>query len=130
MPALSTRNSTLPAFTSLMALATSKVTVPVFGLGIKPRGPSTLPSFPAERIMSGVAIGPSFHDFLHDILAADEFGAGFLRFADFFAARDHQHAHGFSETVRQSYGSAHHLVGVFGIHAQIDGQFDRFVELR
>src|SRR6266567_3372906 len=59
MPALSTRNSTLPALTSLMALATSKVTVPVFGLGISPRGPSTLPSLPAERIMSGVAITAS-----------------------------------------------------------------------
>src|SRR5229473_433026 len=59
IPALSTRNSTLPAFTSLIALATSKVTVPVFGLGIRPRGPSTLPSFPAERIMSGVAITAS-----------------------------------------------------------------------
>src|SRR2546429_4953141 len=59
MPALSTRNSTFPAFTSLIALATSKVTVPVLGLGIRPRGPSTLPSFPAERIMSGVAITAS-----------------------------------------------------------------------
>ena len=31
------------------------VTVPVFGLGIRPRGPSTLPSLPTARIMSGVA---------------------------------------------------------------------------
>src|ERR1700677_3643029 len=59
MPVLSTRNSTLPALISLMALATSTVTVPVLGLGIRPRGPSTFPSLPAERIMSGVAIPAS-----------------------------------------------------------------------
>src|SRR4029077_8391367 len=41
---LSVRNSTLPAFTSCTALATSKVTVPVLGFGIRPLGPSTLPS--------------------------------------------------------------------------------------
>ena len=35
------------------------VTVPVFGLGIRPRGPSTLPSLPTDRIMSGVAITAS-----------------------------------------------------------------------
>src|SRR5690348_18294412 len=40
IPALSTRNSTLPALDSLTALATSNVTVPVFGFGIRPRGRS------------------------------------------------------------------------------------------
>src|SRR4029077_9232664 len=59
MPALSTRNSTLPALVSFTALVISMVTVPVFGLGIRPRGPSTLPSLPAARIMSGVAITAS-----------------------------------------------------------------------
>src|SRR5208337_5571524 len=59
MPVLSTRNSTLPALISLIALATSTVTVPVFGFGIRPRGPSTLPSLPTERIISGVAITAS-----------------------------------------------------------------------
>src|SRR5450631_1740566 len=59
MPVLSTRNSTLPALISWIALTTSTVTVPVFGLGIRPRGPSTLPSLPTERIMSGVAITAS-----------------------------------------------------------------------
>src|SRR5947207_10253448 len=46
MPVLSTRNSTLPALISLIALAMSVVTVPVFGFGISPRGPSTLPRRP------------------------------------------------------------------------------------
>src|SRR6185436_4419760 len=52
---LSTRYSTLPALISFTALPTSNVTVPVFGLGISPRGPSTLPSLPTDFIMSGVA---------------------------------------------------------------------------
>src|SRR4029077_5854048 len=41
IPVLSTRNPTLPALISLIALAMSVVTVPVFGFGIRPRGPST-----------------------------------------------------------------------------------------
>src|ERR1700744_1234463 len=56
---LSVRNSILPALISLTAAVTSEVTVPVFGLGIRPRGPSTLPRRPTERIMSGVAIRAS-----------------------------------------------------------------------
>src|SRR5260370_40722617 len=55
IPVLSTRNSTLPALTSLTAFATSIVTVPVLGLGMRPRGPRILPSLPTERIMSGVS---------------------------------------------------------------------------
>src|SRR6185295_2317173 len=50
MPVLSTRNSTLPALISRTAFAMSTVTVPVFGFGIRPRGPSTLPSLPTARI--------------------------------------------------------------------------------
>ena len=37
------------------ALATSKVTVPELGFGIKPLGPNTLPNLPTTPIMSGVA---------------------------------------------------------------------------
>ena len=46
LPALSTRNSTLPALASRTARPMSKVTVPSFGFGMSPRGPSTLPSRP------------------------------------------------------------------------------------
>src|SRR5215467_5458281 len=56
---LSVRNSTLPALISFTALAMSKVTVPVLGLGMRPLGPSTLPSLPTDFIMSGVAITAS-----------------------------------------------------------------------
>ena len=55
MAVLSTRYSTLPALISFTALPTSKVTVPVLGLGMRPRGPRTFPSFPTDLIMSGVA---------------------------------------------------------------------------
>ena len=40
---------------SRTALATSLVTVPTFGFGISPLGPSTRPSRPTRPIMSGVA---------------------------------------------------------------------------
>src|SRR6266404_5977482 len=56
---LSVRNSTLPALISFTALAMSKVTVPVLGFGIRPLGPSTLPSLPTDFIMSGVEITAS-----------------------------------------------------------------------
>ena len=55
IPLLSTRNSIFPALSSLTALATSIVTVPALGFGIRPRGPSTLPSGPSWPITSGVA---------------------------------------------------------------------------
>ncbi len=59
IPAFSTRNSTLPAFSSLTARPTSKVTVPALGLGIRPLGPRTLPSRPTWPMRSGVATARS-----------------------------------------------------------------------
>src|SRR5262249_9453856 len=59
LPALSTLNSTRPAFTSLTAFAVSSVTVPVFGFGMRPRGPSTLPSLRTSAMASGVATATS-----------------------------------------------------------------------
>src|SRR3989442_8508231 len=59
LPALSTRNSTLPAFASRAARGTSNVTVPSFGFGMRPRGPSTFPSRPTCPMRSGVAIAVS-----------------------------------------------------------------------
>ena len=42
-----------------MALATSGVTVPVFGFGIRPRGPRTRATRPTLAIWSGVAMATS-----------------------------------------------------------------------
>ena len=55
MAVLSTRYSTLPALMSAMALATSGVTVPLLGFGMRPLGPRTRPMRPTRPIMSGVA---------------------------------------------------------------------------
>ena len=83
LPPASLRNSTLPALYSLTALATSGVTVPARGEGIRPRGPSTRPSGPTTPIMSGrgdahVEIGPAVLDLLGQFFAADVVGAGRL----------------------------------------------------
>src|SRR5919205_461793 len=56
---LSTRKLIFPPLIAVMALATSVVTVPVFGLGIKPRGPRILAIRPTLAIWSGVAIAAS-----------------------------------------------------------------------
>src|SRR5436309_1800664 len=58
-PVLSVRNSTRPPLASRTALATSKVTVPDFGFGMSPRGPSTRPRRPTWPMRSGVAIATS-----------------------------------------------------------------------
>src|SRR2546422_769399 len=55
IPLLSTRNSILPAFSSLTARATSIVTVPALGFGIRPRGPRIFPRGAICPIRSGVA---------------------------------------------------------------------------
>src|SRR5688572_28061362 len=56
IPVLSILKSILPAFTSFTALPTSSVTVPDLGLGIRPRGPNTLPNLPTLAITVGVQI--------------------------------------------------------------------------
>src|ERR1019366_1313403 len=59
LPILSLRYSTRPPLNSVTALVTSMVTVPVLGLGINPRGPSTRPSPPTLPMSSGEAIATS-----------------------------------------------------------------------
>ena len=56
MPNLSTLKAIFPFLTSSTALATSGVTVPDLGLGIKLRGPNTRPSLAIIAITSGVAM--------------------------------------------------------------------------
>jgi len=56
IPAFSTRNSIWPPLAAFTASATFMVTVPSFGFGISPFGPSTFPSRPTRPIMSGVAM--------------------------------------------------------------------------
>ena len=86
LPYRSVRYSTLPPLNSATARATLGVTVPVFGFGIRPRGPSTRPSRPTRGIMSGVAIAsrsssmsPSSNVF-GEIVGTDDVGAGVAGF--------------------------------------------------
>ena len=112
------------------------VTVPVFGFGISPRGPRTLPRRPTDFIMSGVAIsgievGPVFLlDLLDHLLAAHEIRACGFGLANFFAGRNHQNFLRLAQPVRQNDRAAHHLVRVLRIDAQPQRHFDGFVELR
>src|SRR6056297_254950 len=55
-PAFSALNCTSPPLAFLTASATSMVTVPTLGFGIRLRGPRTLPRRPTIGIMSGVAM--------------------------------------------------------------------------
>src|SRR5271156_2066496 len=118
---LSVRNSTLPALISRMPAATSLVTVPVLGLGIRPRGPSTLPRRPTDFIMSGVAIKASksvqLSFWIRSTMSSppDEVGPGSFRFTQTLAGGDDRYPLGFAQSVGQDYGTADHLVGVLGV---------------
>ena len=136
-PAPSCRCGTPPCRLSLPArlCATSKVTVPVFGFGIRPLGPRTLPSRPTDFITSGVAIRASksvqfsLCDLLDHIFAANEIGAGRFGFLHLVAGGDDQNFLRLAQTVRQNDGAAHHLVGVLGIDSETHGDFDGLIEL-
>src|ERR1700730_6033749 len=78
----------------------------------------------------GFKVRPALLDFLHHIVAADEIRAGFLRFANLLAARDHKNALRLAQPVRQHDGAANHLVGLLRIHSQVQDELDRLIELR
>src|SRR3984885_12653859 len=59
MPALSVRYRTWPDLAFFTASATFGVTVPTFGLGIRPRGPSIWPNWPTMLMASGLAMTTS-----------------------------------------------------------------------
>src|SRR4051812_24063698 len=94
----STRNSILPPLMSVTALTTSGVTVPVFGLGIRPRGPRTRPRRPTLPIMSGgdhgVEVDPAAVDLLDELVATDDVGSGLTRRLGLVAVGEDQHARG------------------------------------
>ena len=101
----STRNSILPPLMSVTALATSGVTVPVFGFGIRPRGPSTRPRRPTLPIMSGVATTaskssqPPF-DLLDQLVATDDVGAGLTGGVGLVGVGEHEDPGGLAGAVR------------------------------
>ena len=77
-----------------------------------------------------VEVGPAALDLVDQLLAADEVGAGLLRFFLLVAAGNRQHALALAEPVRQDDGAADHLIGVLRIDAKAKRELDRLVELR
>ena len=136
MPALSARNCTWPALAFFTASATSCVTVPTFGFGIRPRGPENLTELPddAHRVGRGdrdVEIDLAFLDLGRQIVEADDIGAGRLgRLGLARPARIPRRA----RVLPVPWGSTSEprtdLVGLLGIDAEIDRHVDRLVELR
>ena len=106
MPVLSTRNSTLPALISLIACATFGVTVPVFGFGMRPRGPSTFPETPHSPHHVGrrddrVEVDPPAENLLDQLVAADVVRPGLRRLLLLVGAGNGEHPLGLAEAVRQ-----------------------------
>ena len=134
MPALSTRNCTWPALALRTAWATSGVTVPTFGFGIRPRGPRIWPSVPTTRIVSGEAITTS--KFMLPALTCSArssmptMSAPAARgFFGLGALREHGDALGLAGAVGHHDGAANDLVGLLRVDAELHGDVDRLVEL-
>ena len=91
MPALSTRYVTWPALAFFTAVATSGVTVPTFGFGMRPRGPEDLAELAddAHGVRAGdhdVEIDLAGLDLLGQVFDADDVGARGLRRSAFLPA--------------------------------------------
>ena len=123
IPVLSTRNSTLPALISLIACATFGRD----GAGLRVRHQAARAEHLAEapdaahhvgRRDDRVEVHPAAEDLLDDLVAADEVGAGFLRFLLLVGAGNRQHPLALAEAVGQDDRAAHHLVRVLRIDAR------------
>ena len=134
-PALSTRNSILPAFASRTAFSRSNVTVPVFALGIEPartEDPAELADL-AHHVGGRddlIEVEPTLLDLRDHVVGAHEVGPGALRLLDLLALREDEDADRLARPVRKDDRAADHLVGVLGIHAETRRDLDRLVELR
>ena len=111
------------------------VTVPTFGFGIRPRGPSTLPSRPTSGIRSGVAMQRSKSivppwTIVTRSSAPTTSAPAALRLIGLGAAGEHRDPQGAAGAVRQIDHAADHLIGMLGIDAEIYRDFDGLVELR
>ena len=104
------------------ALPTLNVTVPAFGFGMRPRGPSTRPSWPSWPIWSGVAIStskssqPSLIFWMYS--APTKSAPAASRFTRLVADGDDEHANRLAGARRQHDGAAHDLIGVTRIDAE------------
>ncbi len=134
IPAFSTRNSTWPPLAALTASATFGVTVPSFGFGIRPLGPSTLPSRPTMPIMSGVAMTRSKSIVPPWIVsirssAPTTSAPALRRLLGLVALGEDGDAHVLAGAGGEGDDAAHHLVGMARIDAEVQRDLDRLVEL-
>jgi len=100
------RKVILPPLMSVTAFVTSMVTVPVFGFGIRPRGPRIRAIRPILAIWSGVAIAasklqPAFLNAGDQLVGADHVRAGGLGLGGLVAGSEHDDARGLAGAVRQ-----------------------------
>ena len=135
MPALSLRNSTLPALYSATVLPISGVTVPARGDGIRPARTEHFTQRADElhhvrRRDAGVEVGPAAFDLVGQVFFADEIGAGRLGFFGLRTLGEHDDALLLADAVRQHDRAADHLFGLGVVDAQADRDFDRLIELR
>src|SRR3989442_8235652 len=79
---------------------------------------------------AGIEINPAARDFLHEIVTADELGAGLFGLLDFVTRGDDANFLGLAQTMGQYHGTADHLIGVLRIHTEAHVKLDRFIELR
>ncbi len=131
----STRNSILPPLMSATALATSGVTVPVFGFGIRPRGPRTRPRRPTLPIRSGVATtaSKSSRPLVTSSISSSSptMSAPAARgLLGTLTGGEDQDPGGLAGAVRQVDGAADHLVGLARVDTQAHGDLDGRVVLR
>src|SRR5215813_10771018 len=134
IPALSTRNSSLPALISFTALPISTVTVPVRGFGMSPRGPRTLPIRPTTAIMSGVAtvLSKSNQPSLIFLIRSSPptKSASLLCFFFLLPFSEGQNSDRLPHTVRQTYCTSNVLIRLPWIHTQSHSHLNGFVKLR
>ena len=79
---------------------------------------------------AGVEIDPAVFDLLGQVFLADFVGSGFLGGDREIALGEHHHPLAAADAMRQHHGAADDLVGLLGIDAQADMDFDGLIELR
>ena len=109
--------------------------MPVFGFGIRPRGPSTRPSRPTLPIWSGrrdrdVEVGEALLDALGEIGGADDVGAGLLGLLGLVALGEDGDADVAAGAVREHERAAELLVRVADVEPEAEVHLDGLVELR
>ena len=135
MPALSLRNSTLPALYSPTVLAD----VGRHRAGAGRRHQAARAEHFAQRADelhhvgrgdAGVEVGPAVFDLLGQVFFADYVGAGRLGRFGLVALGEHDHAQLLADAVRQHDRAADDLIGLLVVDAQPDRDVDRLIELR